>query len=81
MDFKTMEITRKMLIEKIPNRLRLIVCLLFGHDWYEYGSETSASGRILEEHVKCDMCKLEYRDNSGRIKEYEESMLLANAGG
>ena len=59
-----------------PTRRRLeLLCVIFGHDWNEYGSETEiVSGLaafpktfIVEEYNKCSRCLLEKHDNSGRV--------------
>lgn len=57
---------------KTINRLKEIICVIFGHNWDEYGSTTHANGRILEEYSKCGCCGLENHDRSGMLDQYHE---------
>ena len=54
------------------NRLKEIICVIFGHSWNEYGSNTHDNGRILEEYSRCDNCGLENHDRSGHLEQYKE---------
>jgi hypothetical protein len=54
------------------NRMKEILCVIFGHDWSEYGSRTHENGRILEEYSKCQCCGLENHDRQGMLDQYEE---------
>ena len=38
-----------------------IFCVLFGHDWSSYESETNDAGRIEHEANQCARCKLAKR--------------------
>lgn len=53
-------------------RFKEFFCVIFGHNWNEYGSTSSPNGRILEEYNVCSSCGLENHDRSGYLVEYEE---------
>ena len=56
-------------IKKHFSRWKEFICVLFGHDWYEYGNEQNADTRqILHEYNVCAYCGLEKHDRSGYTK-------------
>ena len=52
----------------ITNRLKEIICVVFGHEWNAYGRTESDDGRILEEYSECARCGLENHDRSGYLR-------------
>ena len=49
-----------------------IVCVVFGHQWLVYGSETRADGLIKHQWKHCTRCSLEWHDRRGLLIEYRE---------
>ena len=60
-----------MLPNKRINRLKELVCVIFGHDWNGRYERSTEEGHILEERVTCDFCKLTNIDESGFVREFE----------
>ena len=54
-----------------PNRLRMLACLIWGHEWNESGSTRTEEGYLLHEYRKCDVCGLESHDRSGYVRELD----------
>jgi len=57
----------------LGDRLREVVCVIFGHSWTSYGSTKDFNGRILEEYSECGYCGLENHDRSGHLALYKET--------
>ncbi len=53
-------------------RARELWCVLFGHDWFSYGSTKAEDGRTLEEYNECRHCHLENHDRIGYIEAYDD---------
>jgi hypothetical protein len=51
------------------------LCLMFDHNFLEYGA-IKREGNILEEYIVCDDCGIELHDRSGYLKYGNEPMLV-----
>lgn len=49
------------------NRFKEFFCVLFGHNWSEYGSERTIKGHILHEYNTCANCGLEVHNRRGYL--------------
>lgn len=48
------------IVPKQPNRFKEFLCVLFGHDWSEYGSNQCLEhNETFDEHNVCARCGLE----------------------
>ena len=46
------------ILQTQPSKWKELLCILFGHNWYEYGSTTNNHNTIMEEYNTCERCGL-----------------------